>query len=79
MGSMLLNYVPFVSPLPVWDVWYLTLLPLCAAVAVVYKTVKCREVSDIPLEAAAVAGWILVGLIGAALVLVGALKLLGVV
>ena len=79
MSIPVADYVPFVSPLPIWGVWYLTLLPLCAAVAIVYKTVKCRDVADIPREAAAVAGWILLGLIGAAIGLVVALKILGVV
>ena len=26
------GYVPFMQPLPAWDVWYLLALPLCAAV-----------------------------------------------
>ena len=79
MARILLDYVPFVTPLPVWDVWYLTLLPLCLAVAVVYKTVKCRTVSDIPRESLIAAGWILLGLVAAALALVGVLRLMGVV
>ena len=36
MPPPLLTYVPFMQPLPVWDVWYLLALPLCAAVSIVY-------------------------------------------
>ena len=48
---------------------YLWLLPLCLAVALVYKTTKCAEVREIPL--AALISWltIVVGMyaVGAAL------------
>ena len=50
---------PLVTPAPLWNVWWLLLIPLVAAVAIVYKTVKCRTPGQIPLEAARLAGLIL--------------------
>ena len=50
---------PFLQPLPVWNYWYLLLLPLCVAVAVVYKAIKCNSMKRVPLEAAQITGWIL--------------------
>src|SRR5688572_12654426 len=34
------TWVPFVTPAPLWDYWWALLLPLLAAVAVVYKCTK---------------------------------------
>ena len=77
LGS-LSAYTPFISPLPgVAAGWYLTLPPLCVAVAVVYKAIKCRHVSQIPREAAGTAAWIFFGLIGAGAALLLVLWLLG--
>ena len=64
-----LGYVPFMQPLPAWDYWYLLALPLCAAVSIVYKSIRCRSMRTVPREAAKAAGWILVGLVAAAVVL----------
>jgi hypothetical protein len=60
---------PFMQPLPVWDHWPWLLLPLCIAVAVVYKSIKCRWMRQVPREATVLAVWILAGLSGAAAVL----------
>lgn len=57
---------PFLTALPVWDYWFWLLLPLCAGVAVVYKTTKCRSADTIAREAAGLAIWIVLGLLGAA-------------
>jgi hypothetical protein len=62
-------YVPFMQPLPVWDYWYLLALPLCAAVSIVYKSIRCRSMRKVPREAAKATGWILAGLVFAAVVL----------
>ena len=62
-------YAPFMQPLPAWDVWYLLALPLCAAVSVVYKSIRCRSMRKVPREAAKATGWIILGLITAAAVL----------
>jgi hypothetical protein len=60
------GYVPFLRPLPVWDYWYLLLMPLCAGVAVVYKSIKCKRMSQVPKEALMIWVWILLGMAGAA-------------
>jgi len=67
--SWLLAYRPFLEPLPVWNYWYLLVIPLCAAVAVVYKSMKCKTMSRVPLEAAAILLWILGGFGAAAIAL----------
>jgi hypothetical protein len=54
------------QPLPAWDYWYLLALPLCAAVSIVYKSIRCRSMRTVPREAAKATGWILVGLVAAA-------------
>ncbi|MFI5380073.1 MAG: hypothetical protein ACHRHE_12310 [Tepidisphaerales bacterium] len=46
------HFRPFQTAAPVWDYWYLQVLPICAAIAVVYKCVRCREMSRVPREAA---------------------------
>jgi hypothetical protein len=67
--SWLLAYRPFLEPLPVWNYWYLLVIPLCAAVAVVYKSMKCKTMSRVPLEAGAILLWILGGFGAAAIAL----------
>ena len=62
-------YVPFMQPLPAWDVWYLLALPLCAAVSIVYKSIRCRSMRKVPVEAAKALGWIVLGLVAAAVLL----------
>lgn len=62
----LLAYTPFITPLPLWDYWPWLAVPLTIAVSVVYKTIKCRQVSQIPREAAVIALWILLAMIGVA-------------
>jgi len=59
-------YRPFVTPLPLWDYWPLLAIPLTIAVAVVYKSIKCREVRQIPREAAVIALWIILAMLGVA-------------
>ena len=72
----LLGYVPFMQPLPAWDVWYLLALPLCAAVSIVYKSIRCRSMRKVPREAAKALGWILLGLLAAAVALASAVELM---
>ncbi len=45
------HFRPFHTAAPLWDYWYLLTLPICAAIAVVYKCVRCREMSRVPREA----------------------------
>ena len=73
----ILAYHPFLDPLPYsWDFWPWLLLPLCIGVAVVYKSIKCRSMKQVPREAAGITVWILAGLAGAAVVLVAIVKLI---
>jgi hypothetical protein len=69
MNFSLLAYRPFLDPLPVWDHWLLLIVPLCMAVAVVYKAMKCSTIKRVPIEAGAVVLWILGGFAAAAFVL----------
>lgn len=63
------RYKPFLTPLPLWDdnKWPWLLLPLCIAIAVTYKSIKCREMKQVPKEAALLTVWIVVGMAMAAL------------
>jgi hypothetical protein len=60
---------PFWQPLPVWDYWYLLLVPLCLGVSIVYKSIKCHRMRQVPREAAVIFLMILAGMVlaGAAL------------
>jgi hypothetical protein len=49
---ILSTWVPFVTPAPLWDYWWALLLPLLAAVAVVYKCTKRGQAGQILAEAA---------------------------
>ena len=57
---------PFHTAMPVWGYWFWLLIPLCAGVAVVYKTTKCREPGTIAWEALVLTAWIFLGLVAAA-------------
>jgi hypothetical protein len=65
----ILAYTPFLQPLPVWDYWMLLLVPLTIGVSVVYKSIKCREMKDVPREATQISVMILVGMAVAAALL----------
>ena len=63
-SSQTYKYVPFLTPMPVWadNVWPWLLLPLCIAIAVVYKSIKCRTMKQVPKEATILTLWIVVGM-----------------
>ena len=61
-----MGWRPFMTPMPIWNYWFLTLLPLCAGVSLVYKTTKTADTGAILREAALLTIWIALGLIGAA-------------
>jgi hypothetical protein len=65
------GYHPFISPLPLWrdSQWPWLLLPLCLGVAIVYKSMKCATVRQVPREAAVITLWIVLGMVSAAVVL----------
>lgn len=67
---------PFLQPLPIWNYWPWLLLPLCVAVAVVYKSIKCRHMRQVPKEATVLTLYILGGMAFAAGVLVLVVKLI---
>ena len=67
---------PFLQPMPVWNYWYLLLIPLCLGVAVVYKAIKCSTMKHVPREALAVTTWILVSFIAAGAALAGLVRLM---
>lgn len=67
---------PFWQPLPLWDRWYLLLLPLCLGISIVYKSIKCRTMRQVPREAAVIFVMILLGMGVAAGVLVAIVRLM---
>jgi hypothetical protein len=58
------QYIPFLTPLPAWGdtTWPWLLLPLCIAIAVVYKSIKCRTMKQVPKEATVLTIWIVAGM-----------------
>jgi hypothetical protein len=69
-----LAWRPFLDPVPIWSnaVWPWLLLPIAVAVSLVYKSIKCRSMNQVPREATEIATWIVLGMVIAA----GALALL---
>lgn len=61
-----LGYTPFLEPIPVGEYWLLLLLPLVAAISVVYKTIKVRDLSRLPREALQLSGTIVAFMVLAA-------------
>lgn len=67
---LLTGWVPFVTPPPgLWDYWPVLLLPLVVAVSIVYKSIRCESMSQVPREATIISLWILGGLLASAVVL----------
>lgn len=66
-------WTPFLDPVAIWSnaVWPWLIVPLAAAVSIVYKSIKCRRMSQVPREAAVIFSLILVGMVSAAVVLAG--------
>lgn len=75
MNFPCLAYIPFLYPLPVWDAWPWLLLPLVLAVSIVYKSIKCRTMRQVPRETLVIFVWILIGMLSAATALAGIVKL----
>ncbi len=76
-GPSLLAYRPFLDPLPLWDHTWALLPPLTVAVAVVYKSIRCASMRQVPAEAAKITAWILAGMVAAGLAIQGLLTFLG--
>jgi len=67
---------PFLTPMPIYDYWFWLLLPLCLIFSIVYKSVKCEDVRQIPRAAMGITIWILLGMGAAALVLTLVVRIL---
>jgi len=70
------EWVPFKLPAPIWDYWYLLLLPLCLAVAIVYKSIRCFSMKQVPREALILFIFILVVMVLTAGALAGLVEVL---
>ncbi|MGH7176064.1 MAG: hypothetical protein ACREJC_01675 [Tepidisphaeraceae bacterium] len=68
-------YRPFLWPLPVWDIWYILLVPLCLGVSIVYKSIKCKSMSQVPRQALWITFLIVIGMIGAGAALAGIVRI----
>jgi hypothetical protein len=71
------HYRMFLDPLPIWVrpwIWPLMIIPLSAAVAVVYKSIRSREMSDVARESVGLFVTIILGMIVAAGALAGLAK-----
>ncbi len=66
----------FRQPLPVWDYWYLLLIPLCLGISIVYKAIKCREMKQVPREAGVIFFMILLGMVIAAAALLALVRMM---
>ncbi len=77
MLALILAWTPFLDPIPIWSdkVWPFLLLPLAAAVSVVYKSIKCRKMSQVPRESSVIFTLIILGMVAAAVVLSGVVAL----
>ncbi len=72
-----LAYTPFLQPIPgLWDEWIWLLLPLCAGVAVVYKSIKCQHMKQVPVQALLITVYILVSMAAAGAALAGVVRAL---
>jgi prolipoprotein diacylglyceryltransferase len=60
------SYSPFFKAAPLWGYWYLLLLPLCLAIAIVYKSIRCDSMSRVPKQALELFAFIIVVMVLAA-------------
>jgi hypothetical protein len=67
--ASMLAYTPFLQPLPVWDYWLWLLVPLTVGFSIIYKSIKCAKMSQVPREAAQISVMILISMAAAAVVL----------
>jgi hypothetical protein len=70
------EYVPLKKPAPAWGLWYLLLLPLCLAISIVYKSIRCDSMHRVPREALVLFVFIMVVMIAAAGALAGLVNIL---
>jgi hypothetical protein len=75
--NILADYIPLIDPLPIWSnpwIWPMLLLPLSAGVSVVYKSIRCKDMSRVPREAAGLFVLIVLGMVLTAGALAGFAK-----
>ena len=70
----MIGYRPFLSPLPIWDYWYLLIVPLCFGLSVVYKAIRLPSMRQVLRQATVITLWILAAMAAAAFVLVVVVK-----
>jgi hypothetical protein len=77
--ALLAEYTrPFLQPLPVWNQWYILLLPLCLCVSIVYKAIKCRSMKQVPRQAIIITVWIIVSFAAAGAAIAGFVRIIEV-
>ena len=54
-GLLALAIQPFHEPLPIDRYWIVLLLPMVVAISVVYKTIKIKDLSQLPRQATSLA------------------------
>jgi hypothetical protein len=64
LSVAILAWVPFATPLPVWQDtrWPWLIVPLCAGVSIVYKSIKCASMRTVARESLAITLWILLAM-----------------
>ncbi|XAL98146.1 hypothetical protein OT109_11115 [Phycisphaeraceae bacterium D3-23] len=69
MLDLLLAYRPFLEPAPIDRYWLWLLPPLVLGVAIVYRTIKSDDLSEVPRRAAYLTFQVAVFMVAAALAL----------
>lgn len=60
------GYRPFLDPLPLHDVWWLTLIPLALGISVAYKAIRVSDMSRYWRQVGLMTAQIIAGMIGLA-------------
>ena len=67
----MIGWIPFYNPISLaadaWTLWLV--VPLCASVAIIYKTLRTYNLSRLPLEILGLMGYMIGGLIAMGFVL----------
>ena len=58
----LLAYRPLIDPMPIQAYWLWLVIPLCLLFSVVYKSVKCNTIDEIPRASLEITFWILLAM-----------------
>ena len=69
-AAHMMAYTPFVDPLlGAWNWWYVLLLPLAVGIALVYKAMRCDDLSQVPRQTLTALAKLLGAFVGCAVVL----------